>query len=43
VVGPLIFSLQQPGGGTVVVVPGDEAARICSAHTGYQWIEVLRP
>jgi hypothetical protein len=43
VIGPLIFSLEQPGDGRLMVVPGAEAGRVCAARTGYQWIEVLRP
>jgi hypothetical protein len=42
-IGPLVFTLEQPGDGSLVVVPGREAARVCAAHAGYQWIEVLRP
>lgn len=43
VIGPLIFTLQQPQDGSLKVVPGSEAERVCAAHVGYQWIEVLRP
>jgi hypothetical protein len=42
VIGPLIFKLEQPGDGNLVVVPGREAARVCAAHVGYEWIDVLR-
>jgi hypothetical protein len=41
-VGPLIFSLEQPQAGKLVLASASEAGRICAAHVGYQWIEVLR-
>jgi len=41
VIGPLIFTLQQPEDGSLIVVPGSEAGRVCAAHAGYEWIEVL--
>jgi hypothetical protein len=43
VLGPLIFALEQPPDGRLVVVPGSEAARVCAADAGYQWMEVLAP
>jgi hypothetical protein len=43
VIGPLIFTLQQPRDGKIIVVPSSEAARVCAAREGYEWIEVLRP
>jgi hypothetical protein len=43
VIGPMIFSLEQPGDGSLVVVPASRAAGVCAAHAGYQWMEVLRP
>jgi hypothetical protein len=43
VLGPIIFTLEQPEGGRVVVVPGSMAARACAARVGYEWMEVLRP
>ena len=41
-VGPLIFSLERPQNGKLVLAPASEAGRICAARVGYQWIEVLR-
>jgi hypothetical protein len=41
-IGPLIFTLQEPQDGRLIVVPSSQAARVCSAHEGYEWIEVLR-
>jgi hypothetical protein len=41
-VGPLLFTLKRAGDEVVRVVPGSEAHRVCAAHAGYQWIEVLR-
>jgi hypothetical protein len=41
VIGPLIFTLEQPGDGSMAVVPGSEASRVCAAHVGYEWMEVL--
>jgi hypothetical protein len=43
VIGPLIFALDQPQNGRLMVVPGSDAGRVCTAHAGYQWIEVLAP
>ncbi len=43
VVGPLVFTLEVPGDGEVVVAPGGQAARVCAADAGYQWMEVLAP
>jgi hypothetical protein len=43
VIGPLILTLQQAQRGTLTIVPGREAARVCAAHVGYEWMEVLRP
>jgi hypothetical protein len=43
VIGPLVFTLEQPQDGSLIVVPGSEAGHICAAHAGYEWIEVLRP
>jgi hypothetical protein len=43
IVGALTFTLEQPGGGSLEVVPGREARRVCAAHMGYQWMEVLAP
>ncbi len=42
-IGPMFFTLEQPGNGSMRVVPGNEARRVCAAHVGYQWMEVLRP
>jgi hypothetical protein len=42
-IGPLVFALPSPQSGHVILAPGAEAARICAAPAGYQWIEVLRP
>lgn len=42
VIGPLIFSLERPQDGRLLVAPGSEAGRICAARAGYEWIEVLR-
>ncbi len=42
-VGPLLFTLQRPGDENVRTLPGNKAHHVCTAHTGYQWIEVLRP
>jgi hypothetical protein len=43
VIGPLIFALQEAEAGKLKVVPGSDGARVCAAHVGYQWMEVLRP
>jgi hypothetical protein len=43
VVGTLIFELERPQNGKLVVAPSSQAARICAAHVGYEWIEILRP
>jgi hypothetical protein len=43
VIGPVVFTLQRPYDGSLVVVPASEAARVCSARSGYEWIELLRP
>jgi hypothetical protein len=40
-IGSLIFTLQQPLGGRLTVVPGSEAEHVCAAPFGYQWMEVL--
>jgi hypothetical protein len=42
-IGPLVFALQTPETGRVIVAPPGKAARVCAAPVGYQWIEVLRP
>jgi hypothetical protein len=42
-IGSLTFTLQRPQNGTVQVAPAKDAERICVAHAGYQWIEVLAP
>jgi hypothetical protein len=42
-IGPLLFALQRPGDEVVRVVPTSEARRVCAAHIGYHWIEVLHP
>jgi hypothetical protein len=42
VIGPLVFTLEQPGDGEMVVVPGSDTARVCEARVGYEWMEVLR-
>jgi len=43
VVGTLTFELERPQNGRLVVAPSSQAARICAAHVGYEWIEILRP
>ncbi len=43
VIGPLIFSLEQPRAGSLIVVPSSEARHVCAARTGYEWIELLAP
>jgi hypothetical protein len=43
VVGPLVFTLERPENGKLVVVPGSAAPRVCAAPAGYEWMEVLRP
>jgi hypothetical protein len=43
VIGPLTFTLEQPQDGSLIVVPGSEAGRVCAARTGYEWMEVLAP
>jgi hypothetical protein len=40
---PLVFSLQKPEDGRLLVAPASAAARVCAARVGYQWIEVLSP
>ncbi len=42
VIGPLIFALEGPQDGQLVVVPGREAPRVCAAPVGYEWMEILR-
>jgi hypothetical protein len=41
-VGPLVFTLAQAEDGKMVVVPGRDAASVCEARVGYEWMEVLR-
>jgi hypothetical protein len=41
VIGVLMFTLQQPTAGRLVVAPVGQAAKICAARVGYQWIELL--
>jgi hypothetical protein len=43
VIGPLILTVQQAHDGTLMIVPAREAARVCAAPVGYEWMEVLRP
>jgi hypothetical protein len=43
IIGPLLFTYEAPGTGQLHVAPARDAAGVCSAHAGYQWIEVLRP
>jgi hypothetical protein len=43
VIGTLIFTLAQPENGRVKLVQANQAAHICAAQVGYQWMEVLRP
>jgi hypothetical protein len=43
VIGPLIFRLTQPGDQRMQVAPASQAARLCAARVGYEWIEILAP
>jgi hypothetical protein len=42
-IGPLTFALERPQNGSLVLASDREAGRVCAAHAGYEWIEVLRP
>jgi hypothetical protein len=41
-IGTMLFTLEQPQDGRMVVVPASAAQRVCAARAGYQWIELLR-
>jgi hypothetical protein len=43
VIGRVTFTLERPQNGRLKVVPRSQAARVCAAHEGYQWMEVLAP
>jgi len=43
IIGSLTFALGQPQAGKLRLSAGKDAAQICSAHVGYQWMEVLAP
>jgi hypothetical protein len=43
VIGPLVFKREEAQNGALRVIPGGQAARVCRARVGYQWMEILRP
>jgi hypothetical protein len=43
VIGPLIFTLEQPRDGSLIMVPSGEAGPTCAARAGYEWMEMVRP
>jgi hypothetical protein len=42
-VGALVFSAENPDTGRVHIAPASQAAQICAAPVGYQWLEILKP
>ncbi|HEV7528621.1 MAG TPA: hypothetical protein VGO29_06970 [Solirubrobacteraceae bacterium] len=43
ILGSLTFALQRPQAGKLRLAAGKNSGRVCAAHVGYQWIEVLKP
>ena len=41
--GAIVFTQGDPSASAVHVVPARDAARVCLAPLGYQWLEIVRP